>query len=251
MDCVTAGGDAFVAYAGKLRWNGLRLGYTSTLAARGSDPPVSRVSLRQREPRIGASEARWQGLGCAVTWTAVPEAPPIRRRLYVDTGGAIDWDCLMPRARALVELPGGGSLAGWGYVEHLVMTTPPSTVPFQELRWGRFHGEESETVVWIDVRGARPCRFVFRNGREETGAEVHDRSIDFSPEGDSLTLEDGRALRSGRLSSSALSVWPLPWLLPTRILAIDESKRYGPATLARSGRSGERGMALAEIVCWP
>ncbi len=236
----------FLGYAARLRRKGFRLGYSSTLVRLAGRALPDRIALRCREPGGVPGELRWRALGCEGTWKA--SAPPITRTLLESGGGRIEWECLAPRAEASIRLSGGQTIAGCGYVERLTLTIRPEELPMEELRWGRFHAS-GETLVWIDWKGPEPRRWVFRNGEEAADARVTDGGIRFGRS--ELRIGEGKILREGPLVSSALARWPLRWLLPRRVLAIHETKAFGPARLSTPGRAPLEGTALHEVVRWP
>ena len=103
LDLVTGDGTALMAYAARLRWGGLRMGYASVLVSEASGPALEtrafgggRAWPRLDRDRLTFRHAR---LGIAGTWDRA--APPIRRRLLKTDAGEIRWACEMPRANRL------------------------------------------------------------------------------------------------------------------------------------------------------
>ena len=115
LDVITEDGSAFIGYAARLEWGPLRVAYGATLLALSGAAVIERVTLRPTpDPREAGDEISWAcpPLGVEGSWR--PLAPPVRRRLFEDQEGAVDWDCRMPAATVEIQLP-GRHLAGLGY----------------------------------------------------------------------------------------------------------------------------------------
>jgi hypothetical protein len=221
MDCVSADGEVFLAYRAELRWRAVHLHYASVLGGC--------TSMRESpEPVWCGGVLQWDApaLGISATWHAID--PPARESLL---DGACDWNCLVPRARAEVRLP-GRTIRGLGYAEHLTMTVPPWSLPISELRWGRFLSE-TDSVVWIEWSGAKSASLRWRNGVRSQGERVE--------------IQDQTTLREGKLVETALRVIPnVHKLFPARILGMRESKWRSRAAFRAAG-----GWAIHEVVHWP
>ena len=221
LDCVSAEGEAFLAYCAELRWRALRLHYASLLGHSSS--------LRQApEPvwRDGVLEWDAPDLGVSGRWEALD--PPIEATLL---DGDCQWQCLAPRARVDLRV-GDRSVRGLGYAEHLTMTVAPWNLEIDELRWGRFLSE-TDGLVWIELRGPKPANLRWHNG-VPCGEEVE------------LALRDPVVLRDGALAETALAIVPnLLKMFPSRILGLCETKWRSRAALG-----GTEGWAIHEIVKW-
>jgi hypothetical protein len=234
LDCVGEDGRVFIGYWGRIQWKRVAVRYASILLVPPSGPAVSRFWLtRCAEPRAGKEkeDVLWfsRRMGVEAVWRAI--APPVSRRLFDERGGAIDWDCLAPAARACVLLADGKGVTGQGYAERISMTIPPWKIPIEELRWGRFLGG-GRCVVWIDWRGARPLTLVFADGAEVAGAAVGDHGIDL-PGGGRLKLRNPRTIREGPLVPVGLiDLRPFSALLPAGFARGRELKSLSRGTLA-------------------
>jgi hypothetical protein len=248
LDVVTDEGAAIIAYAARLRWGRLRLGYASVLHAPPGEPTREtstfgktgfpedvddRVTWRHRSLRLD---------GC---WDRL--APPIEKRLLQVGDGDLNWTCVMPRAHATVELE-GRSHRGIGYVEQLSLTIPPWDLPFKTLKWGR-HASSAHSVVWIAWRGQDTRSFIWRNGIERPAARL---------EPDGICLQTGEALRFGTprdlCARPALSrvIDRLPRLsrpVAAKVAAMFEHKMVAPSELVLA-EAVDSGWSIFEEVAW-
>lgn len=159
----------------------------------------------------------------------------------------VQWDCLMPRARARMTI-GGETLHGDGYVERLTMTLRPWLLPIRELHWGRFHpAGASGGVVWLEWIGSCPVQVVICDGHDVAGATINGAAIQMN--GDRLDLEPVGVLREGAIGSTALCGVPgLGRIAPVAMLRTHEHKRLSRGSLSlRDGRV-QRGWAIHETV---
>jgi hypothetical protein len=248
MDLVAEDGEAVVVYAAELRLSALHLHFTSLLHSRGTQTRVT-SSLRRATPVVTDGSVAWtsRALDARGTWRA--EGDGTRETLLINAQGSVDWNCMMPLARAEVELPGGRTVRGLGYVEELRMTIAPWDLPLETLRWGRFTAEGA-SVVWIDWRGPHTKKIVIKNGVRGAGL-VEDHSVEFVDDEARLLLEEGRVLREGTLGGSALAaiaeIYPT---LPVKLLATMERKVCAPATLEQPFMTPVKGWAISEVVTW-
>ncbi len=280
LDCVTGRGDAFIGYSARLRWNALRVRYTSALVAPAAGAPSEELTflpVGQPEPTPRGLRWRCRRLGLVGAWHA--RAPAIERRLLGSAAApAIDWSCTAPSARARVQVR-GASLPGVGYAERLTLALEPWRLPFHTLHWGRFLAGP-HALVWIVWEGdaadaghgasAPPATgpervvqppagaggspgsacFVFWDGRP---CEV----IEFSPSrlvtagGAVLELARERVLRAGPVVSAPLRALPcLGARVPPSFLAAREEKWLSRGSLCPGKVSSAplTGWAIHEIV---
>ena len=219
-DCVSADGDARIAYCANLRWGAITLDYGSVLEKRGTA-----VSTRE------GTDDGWH-------WRA--RDPELRLRIYESADGFIDWHCIHPRASVDT-----GDIRGVGYREHLQLTIAPWKLPMRELRWGRFLSEHF-TVIWIDWQGDFQTQVVFRNGKRVTASGIADEALAFA-DGTRLELDRGFVLREGPIGTTVLASIPvLSRTAPARMMAMTELK-----WLSRGRYQGDEGWAIHEVVRWP
>jgi len=244
LDYVTDQGDVEIAYTGKVHWGPARLHYSSVLEA--VDGRVrERHSLRpQRPPELKNSMVMWpsKALHIDSRWEAT--APPVRETIFRSTKGSIEWNCLMPLARAIAR-----ERSGLGYVEHLEMTIPPWELPIRTLRWGRFTSA-SDYVIWIDWQGESSRRIVYVNGEIIPCATIEDDRLE-AEDGIRLLMDRSLVLRDGPLGTTALSAVPgIRRMFPARLLQTNECKWRSRSRLERKGKNPVEGWAIHEIVSW-
>jgi len=206
------------------------------------------TTLHFSAPQVTDSSIQWASshLGVLGTWKGI--AQPIKRTLLESPGGNIEWNCLLPRARAEV-LIGGRQMGGLGYVEHLTMSIPPWQLPFDELRWGRFLSDE-DALVWIYWSGSHYLNVGFHNGVPVENPVLTDHG--FEGEGVGLTLGENSVLREGALIDSALSmIRGIHRLFPFRILTTHECKWISRGILKKPSAADSNGWAIHEVVRWP
>ncbi len=177
----------------------------------------------------GAS-IRWAAEQATGLWSAVAE--PIRATLFESDRGAIRWECLMPKARARMELP-QLSIEGWGYVERLELTVPAWDLPFERLLWGRAH-TAGHSLVWIQSTGAAAHSLAWYDGSPVTDLVVREDRIQTST--CRVDIEQAVPLRRGPLHATIFHSLPaVTKLLPRPAFLAHESKwvarglLHGPA----------------------
>lgn len=251
LDCVSEGGDVFIAYAAEVRFRALSLRYTSTLVQRAGSATRVEATLRSAPPPvIDGGVLAWSApaLDVAGRWEAL--APEARDTVLAQADGRVEWRCLMPRARAEIALASGPPIHGLGYAEHLTLTVPPWQMPIDELWWGRFLADDA-SLVWLDWRGPHARHLILLDGAERGPARIDARGLATADGSLRLTLAEPRVLREGALGKTALAILPaVDALLPVRILATDERKWVARGTLDRDGHRSE-GWVIHEVVRWP
>lgn len=161
-DVVTPAGDVLVAYLTWLDAWGMRQraagvelygidGSRVTLAARGcpAEPSLAAVAEGwELDLPLTAGILRLRLCGAAVSWQpAGPAAHP-----------ALDWRVVTLRSQATASWQVGarrGTLRGLGYVDRVVLRSPPRRLGLVELAWGRAHPGEAAVVFTaaVDRRG--------------------------------------------------------------------------------------------------
>jgi hypothetical protein len=244
FDCVSDDGEAFIGYAAELRWRTLTIDYSSTLHYRRNQKVRTATSLRKiAPPRVQDSYVHWDSshLGVIGKWT--PFTQPIDRILVESETGYIEWNCLQSNATAEISVE-NNRIEGNGYVDHVMMTIPPWQLPFDQLRWGRFHSN-SDSIVWLAWQGGNEINLAFYNGApiESPIIDAHGlRSRDVS-----LELDTGDVLREGPLLRTALAkVHGIDKVFPKSILHTYECKRLSQRS---SSMTAQPGWAIHEAVC--
>ncbi len=244
-DVVDASGRYAILYIVNVRLGPLTLIaeqlVSNRFAAPGMRLRVRRsVCLPLTEPtgRICVGPSEW-----------MPDCPAVEQT-FTDSGHEYRWRCLCPGGAGVIR-HGDASLAGQGYLEHLSFALPPWELALGELRWGRWLGE-NDSVVWVASDEAG-FSLIVRRGEavaQENIVAIAERRIETSDF--SLDLAAVETIRKGALIG--LLSWPLGWLLPRSLTAIDEDKRLFEGSLReRDGTHAAptRGFAIAESVIFP
>ncbi len=255
FDCVARDGETAVVYVARLRWRALSIVYSSLLVHRAGETRV-RTSLRSPEPpAVHDDSIAWasEALGVRGVWRA--QSAPLTRTILDSDRGRLEWDCLQPSSRASLRID-DRTIEGLGYVEQVRMTIPPWRLPFDTLRWGRFLAPEARdgaapSVLWIDLRGPTPARYVFVDGIEDHARDLGDAELTLA-DGGSLTMDRRDVLRAGVIGETVLSAVPqLAKAVPGRILGLDEIKWRSRGVLTRADGRASTGWAIHEVVRWP
>jgi hypothetical protein len=243
LDCVTDSGETSILYVGSAGWGMAQLHYSSLLESKSGHMTVRSSICNPRMPEIKGASISWRGHDIDATWNA--DSTAIRNTIFSCERGAVEWHCLMPRARVQF-----GRRFGFGYVEQLTMSIPPWALPIENLRWGRFTSA-SDWIVWIDWEGEFSRRIVYLNGEEVATSVLQDGRLSFDG-GTLLTMDQALVIRDAPLDTGALSGIPVfKKMFPARLRKISECKWRSRALLERPGRSSVEGWAIHESVSWP
>ena len=246
MDCVSDSGEAAILYCADLRWRGVHASLGSLLIAPADQPPLTTTSLGRftistSPEQISVNHHRLKVGG---QWQSA--SPPFQSAVYQGPGGSVVWNCIQPRSVVSVCTPHGDQM-GLGYAECLSITIPPWHLPLRELRWGRFVSND-HSLAWIDWQGPYSRKLAVLDSRECILESVSESQV---VAGDaSLQIAPGRALRSGRLSSTILpGASALRRLFPRSLFNVDEQKTLSPGSLTISGQAYS-GWTIHEVVKW-
>jgi hypothetical protein len=251
LDLVTDDGTAFVGYVADVAWHGLHLRYTSHLEAAPGALPVDTSALGDPAwPVVTPDGLSWTSaaLGLHGTWCGL--APPVERTLLTSAAGAIEWSCLMPRARATVTTA-TGRVEGLGYVERLRLTLLPWAFPFQTLRWGR-HVSADHAVVWIEWDGEESMRAVWLDGVPQPDAHVVATGVAGLSGQRTLRWHEGHDLSRRAVGATIARVAPLlATRVAGRLATMQEHKQLSRSSLVDAGgRALDQGWAIHEVVTW-
>ena len=201
LDCVTAGGEATIAYTGIMRWGPVRLPYSSLIETTASHVTEQHSLRQQHEPHVRDSRLQWHSSALNVTGNWRCDSASLTDTVFSNGNGTVKWECLVPCGQSRI-----GNREGLGYAERLTMTMPPWKLPLQTLRWGHFLSE-TELVIWIDWRGSFTNRIVYRNGIRVPAMCIRDDAIEFE-DGAHVTLDRSLVIRDGPIGATALSAIP-------------------------------------------
>jgi hypothetical protein len=151
LDFIGNNGETMIFYSAKLSWKGFSVHYASWIDYHPeSGIKVKSHFLNVQAPEIKGKLITWHDdkFKISGSWETMDE--PLHARIFDSDDGYLDWNCFQPAS--LVQLKINDKIiCGNGYVEQLVLTTPPWHIPMNDLRWGRFHSLH-DTMVWIELR---------------------------------------------------------------------------------------------------
>jgi hypothetical protein len=234
-DAVSAAGNYWIGNSAQLRIGSFSAGYSSVFDDYGERHSPQACTIAETPRGV---HWRLPALGIAGNWRT--NGRTIRKVIYQDGDGVVDWECLAPCAFAAT-----GGITGLGYVDRLRLTIPPWNLPIRRLRWGRFLSER-QSVVWIDWAGGFNSTSVFRNGKPVAAACIED---------DGLVLDGGLVLRFDRglvigpgvHGATFLGAPGLDRFAPMGMPPVEESKWRSAATLEEPGEAPVHGWAIHEL----
>jgi hypothetical protein len=247
LDCVAENGDVVILYVADLRWNTLSLRYGSLLTVLdgkvGSASSLHGIVPPKRDDRIIV--VKHPGLNVEGTWEAL--RTPIRRTVFQNPQGEIDWHCWQPMSRVDLRLLRKIGIQGLGYAECLTVSVVPWQLPLTQLNWGRFLSP-NDAVVWIDWQGGERFQSVLHNGEEYHADSITESEIVFG--GKRIDLDCGLVVRQGRLGETVFrGISRLAGLLPRSMLSVSECKWRSRGVLqTAAGQSS--GWTIHEVVKW-
>lgn len=262
LDLVTDDGTAVIGYVVDVRWLGLAVRLAARLivdAGGRREELTAHGDTAWPQPADGRLTWTSESLGVTGEWRALDA--PITSTLLETRAGRIDWACLMPRARASVDISAAnrareGRVApvryeGLGYAEHLRLTVPPWAVPFHTVRWGR-HVSDGHALVWIERDGAAPMRAAWLDGTPEPLATVGPSGVTGLSSGRALRWHAGHVLTDRSVGDAIAGAAPaLGSLIAGRLANVREHKQRSASSLVDAGgRALDRGWAIHEEVTW-
>jgi hypothetical protein len=246
LDCSTPDGAAAVVYLGRVSVGALSAPYAEVLA-RGLGPADIHKKRFSASPTVFELSDRVAveapAIGVSGEW--LRRAPEFGATLIDDPALRIEWRCQLPQADASLRLPGGHTMTGVGYAEHLLFEGTTAGLPFHHLRWGRFIAADRH-VIWIDWSLGLTRRWVFVNGRAVEATTVGRETIAWP--GGRLDIDAGVTLRDALIADTIggrFGRW-----LPRQLASATETKWSAPARLTE-GAATITGHVIHEVVRWP
>lgn len=249
LDCVAATGDAAILYVADLKWNSLALHYGSLLTVLGGKISCASSLCGSAAPKLDAPIIRLNqpDLNVEGTWEAL--RPPIRRAVFENAQGSVDWHCVQPMSQADLLLRGKITITGLGYAECLTVSLPPWQLPLTSLNWGRYLSQQ-DAIVWLDWQGPDQKQALIHNSEGHEASAISESEVVFADTGARLELDRGLILRQGRLGDTVLrGISRLVRLLPRSILAVNECK-WRSRGVFRTSEGESSGWAIHEVVRW-
>ena len=248
FDCVSADLAVLIGYAAKLKYGPIDISYGARITKTTDGPLSQRQSLSFGRVDEEPDCIRWSNdaLRVAGTWIG---GRRFESTVLVDgADGSIEWQCLGANSEVSVRV-GGEAIEGLGYAERISVTIPPWRLPFRELRWGRYIGEDGrDYVVWIDLRGKLRRNWTWINSGTPMDGSVDDTGV--RADGGELLFEASRPIRRENVARTLLGRFQfLSRLLPRAVRVIQENKRLSSCALT-SGGSESKGFSIDEVVKW-
>jgi len=248
FDCVTPARGVFIGYAAKVRFGPLTLNYGATLFRERQGGLKQEQTFSFGQVTETGTHLEWEhkALGVKGRWRGKDGAA--ETVLFSGAAGKVCWQCLKPNAEVRLLLS-GQTLEGQGYAERLSMTLPPWKLPFNELRWGRFIGENREHyVVWIDWKGSLCKNWIWAAPGCCPGT-VADEIICFGKQ--KLFLRQTEPIRTGKVADSLFGKAAfLAKLLPKPLSLMDEKKYISAGDILGPEGLSIPGISIHEVVTW-
>ncbi len=206
LDFVGNNGEIMIFYAAKLTWHGLVVPYSSFLYYDSCDGVRQKSRFRniqmpeRRENLITWSDSKFEVEG---SWESLGK--PLQARLFDSEEGFLDWNCFQPASKVRLKV-NDRIFEGRGYVEQLILTSPPWNIPMNELRWGRFGSSENQ-LVWIELREDSRQQWLWWNGIKIQECTIEDDYIFMTEKDCTLKLDRGVLLESKKKYSPLLNIF--------------------------------------------
>jgi len=240
---VVLGGRAKIRYRANLHLGPLVTGYCGSLA--NGRTSTTRIGMHRLPlPTVAAGKLHWPGDADnePIVWHSAFSRP---RTLWESRGRQITWDPIVLSGNAVTT---GQNPCGRGYVERLTLNFAPWDLGLENLKWGRFCGQQ-HSLVWIEWRGVNPMRLALFDGEVEPLRSADRREIKTA----NARLAIGSPLELTREPLAQGALRTLGWLrmiATRRFLSGIETKWIAEANLEIRGRLVDRGSVVYEEVQW-
>lgn len=250
LDLVTDDGTAIIGYAASIESRRVRVGYSSVLTSIAGAAACESSAFGQAGfPREEDTLVTWQPPALDVHGRWQRLGAPVRQRLIQTPEGECYWNCVMPHARAEIDL-GGVRYSGFGYVEQLTLTRPPWHLPFNSLRWGRY-ASASHSIIWIAWRGADERQFIWYNGLPQPDAVLDEHGVRGLAGGTELRIGEPRDVCARPALARLMDGLPGPVRSLARpVAAMFEHKMVAPSRVLLASGRVDSGWSLFEDVQW-
>lgn len=195
LDFVGKSGEAMIIYAAKLSFKGIVVHYASWIHY----DTESGVTVRSHFRNVNLPEKKdklitWHDdkFKLSGSWQSVTK--PLKARIFDSDDGYLDWNCFQPASSVELKI-NEKIIKGQGYVEQLILTTPPWYIPMNDLRWGRFHSLH-DTIVWIELREENKQQWLWLNSEKIMNASIANDRIASEGKDFVLKLDRGVVLES-------------------------------------------------------
>lgn len=248
FDCVSADRAVLIGYAARLKWGPIGLSYGARITKTEGGPFSQRQSLSFGRVDEGRDSISWSNDALEVAGDWIGGRRFDSTMLFDGADGNIEWQCLGADSDVSLWVD-GRQMEGRGYAERLSMTIPPWRLPFRELRWGRYIGDDQrDYAVWIDVRDGFQRNWTWMNSNTPIEGTIDDTGVR-TPRGE-LLFEASRPIRQENVARTLLGRFQfLSRLFPRDVRIIQEDKQLSSCALT-SGDSESKGFSINEVVKW-
>lgn len=252
LDFIGNNGETMIFYSAKLSWKGFSVHYASWIDHHPeSGVKVKSHFLNVQVPEIKDKLITWHDdkFKISGSWETMDEA--LHERIFDSDDGYLDWNCFQPASLVQLKIK-NKIIRGNGYVEQLILTTPPWHIPMNDLRWGRFHSLH-DTMVWIELRKEKKQQWLWLNGEKIMNCSIEDNHISSVEKNFSLKLDRSVILESEKkifqVVQKLLSYLPgFNKLMPSKFLMADNRKWLSKGEFQKNGSLVTQGMAIHEWV---
>jgi hypothetical protein len=252
LDFIGNSGETMIFYAAKLSWNGFVVRYASWIHY----IPESGVNVTSHFRNVQLPEKKdklitWHNDKFEVTGSWESVSKPLQCRIFDSDDGYLDWQCFQPASIVKLKIK-DKVIKGNGYVEQLILTTPPWHVPMHDLRWGRFRSL-NETMVWIELRKENKQQWLWLNGKKIINCSIEDDHISSQEKNFFLKLDCGVVLESEKkiyqVVEKLLHYIPgFRKMMPMKFIMAHNYKWLSKGEFQKNDNTVTQGMAIHEWV---
>lgn len=243
IDCLDREGRLVIVYWTSLDWRRLRLTWHSVIRCVPGAPVRARSSVAPCPPPTqSANTIHWGSsrLDCDIQLDGVGHGIAPQR-----LADGLTWSCAAPGARTTVRL-GDSIFRGTGYAELIELRVPPWQLGIEQLRWGRWIGDDAATsLVWIEWNADKSNRWVFIGNQRAKTAGISEAAV-FADDA-TLTLDAPTVVIDRGLGHTINRIPALRAVAPRWLVGGREERRTRAGTLRR-GAIEMHGTAVDEIV---
>ncbi len=253
LDCVNDKGEAIIIYAASLKFHGVTVPYNSIIHSTNDHEFLHKSRFRNpSSPKIHENCITLDDNRYAISGKWESSANGIHSRLFDSDNGVLDWNCVQPQSKSIVNIGMDNKYEGFGYAEKLSLTIEPWKIPMSRLRWGRFVSE-TDYLVWIEITSDPVKKWIWHNGSKISACDISDERITIFETGVELLLTNKTTIESEKkifnIAKSLLGLLPqISKTMTADFLNADETKWLSFGILKQNGISKSRGWVIHERV---
>ncbi|NNL15187.1 MAG: hypothetical protein HKO81_00925 [Flavobacteriaceae bacterium] len=251
LDFLSKSGEAMIFYAAKLSFKGIVVNYASWIKHDESGLRTRSHFRNVKLPEKNDNLITWhdEKFKISGSWHSITK--PLKARIFDSDDGYLDWNCFQPASNVELKI-NEKIIKGLGYVEQLILTTPPWHIPMNDLRWGRFHSLH-DTMVWIELREQNKQQWLWLNNERILNPIIEDDHIVSEDKNFVLNLDRGIVLESEKkifkVVEKLLSYLPgFKQLMPAKFLMATNYKWLSKGEFQKKGHTKRQVMAIHEWV---